>query len=78
SLNDAGDAVIFGLRDVSEGYTDLRSFVFDATQGTTTELFYPGALETYGYDIRNDQSVIGYYRNPKMTASPASFRLVTT
>ena len=63
SLNDAGDAVIFGLRDVSEGYADLRSFMFDATQGTTTELFYPGALETYGYDIRNDQSVIGYYRN---------------
>ena len=67
SLNDTGDAVIFGLRDVSENYTDLRSFVFDATRGTTTELFYPGALETYGYDIRNDQSVIGYYRNPDDT-----------
>ncbi|MEL6161660.1 MAG: hypothetical protein AAFQ40_14145 [Cyanobacteria bacterium J06623_5] len=67
SLNDAGDAVIFGLRDVTEGYADLNSFVFDAAQGTTTQLLYPGALETYGYDIRDDQSVIGYYRNPDDT-----------
>ena len=67
SLNDAGDAVIFGLRDVTEGYADLNSFVFNASQGTTTELLYPGALETYGYDIRSDRSVIGYYLNPDDT-----------
>ncbi|MEM8809089.1 MAG: PEP-CTERM sorting domain-containing protein [Cyanobacteria bacterium P01_G01_bin.38] len=67
SLNDAGDAVIFGLRDMTEGYADRNSFVFNAARGTTTELLYPGALETYGYDIRSDRSVIGYYLNPDDT-----------
>ncbi len=61
SLNNSGDAIVFGLRDVAENYADLRSFFRDGKAGTMTELFYPGAVETYGYDIDNDGRIIGYF-----------------
>ena len=61
SINDAGDAIVFGLRDVTENYADLRSFYRDGRTGVMTELFYPGAVETYGYDIDNQRTIIGYY-----------------
>jgi MYXO-CTERM domain-containing protein len=28
-----------------------------------TELFFPGAIETYGYDIDNGGVIRGYYQN---------------
>ena len=61
SVNDAGDAIVFGLRDASENYGDLRSFYRDGRTGAMTELFYPNAVETYGYDIGDDGKIIGYY-----------------
>ena len=61
SLNDAGDAIVFGLRSIEEGYADLRSFYRDGETGTMTELFHPGAAETYGYDIDDEGTIIGYF-----------------
>jgi len=61
SKNDAGDAIVFGLRDISENYADLRSFYRDGDTGVMTELFYPGASETYGYDIDDEGTIIGYF-----------------
>ena len=61
SINDAGDAIVFGLREASENYADLRSFYRDGQTGLMRELFYPGAVETYGYDIDNQGTIIGYY-----------------
>jgi len=61
SVNDAGDAIVFGLRDADEQYADLRSFYRDGRTGETTELFYPDAVETYGYDIDNNRRIIGYF-----------------
>ena len=61
SINDAGDAIVFGLREAAENYADLRSFYRDGQTGLMTELFYPGAVETYGYDIDNQGTIIGYY-----------------
>jgi hypothetical protein len=61
SINDAGDAIVFGMREASEQYADLRSFFRDGQTGVMTELFYPGAVETYGYDVDNRGTIIGYY-----------------
>ena len=61
SINNAGDAIVFGMRDASEQYEDLRSFYRDGRTGVTTELFFPGAVETYGYDIDNQGTIVGYY-----------------
>lgn len=63
SINNGGDAIVFGLRGVDESYADLRSFYRDGRTGVMTELFYPGAVETYGYDIDNEGTIIGYYLN---------------
>lgn len=63
SVNNSGDAIVFGLRSAAEGYADLRSFYRDGSSGAMTELFFPGALETYGYDIGNDGVIVGYYQN---------------
>ena len=63
SINDDGDAIVFGMRDVSENYADLRSFYRDSDTGVMTELFYPGAVETYGYDIDDQGTIIGYYQD---------------
>lgn len=62
SINDQGDAIVFGMREKGENYADLRSFYRDGRTGVMTELFYPGAVETYGYDIDNDGTIIGYYK----------------
>ncbi len=67
SVNESGDAIVFGLGSAAENYRDVSSFVFDASEGTLTQLNVPGALETYGYDLRNDGSVLGYYQNPDGT-----------
>ena len=64
SVNNDGDAIVFGLRDVSESYADWRSFYYNADDQTTTELLFPGAMETYGYDIDDQGTIIGYYQNP--------------
>jgi hypothetical protein len=61
SINDRGDAIVFGLRSVDEGYADLRSFYRDGDSGAVTELHFPDAEETYGYDVDHDGVVIGYY-----------------
>ncbi|MEM6274626.1 MAG: hypothetical protein AAF735_05235 [Myxococcota bacterium] len=61
SINNAGDAIVFGLRAAAENYADLRSFYRDGETGVMTELLYPDAAETYGYDIDNDGTIIGYY-----------------
>ncbi|MEO1498349.1 MAG: hypothetical protein AAFV43_14490 [Planctomycetota bacterium] len=61
SLNDAGDAIVFGLRGVDEFYGDLRSFYRDGQTGAMTELFFPGAVETYGYDIDDTGTILGYF-----------------
>ncbi len=62
SVNESGDAIVFGLADADAGYVDVSSFVFDASEGTLTQLNVPGAFETYGYDLRNDGTVLGYYQ----------------
>lgn len=64
SVNASGDAIVFGQRDASEGYADFSSYVYDASAETFTQLIVPGSLETYGYDLRDDGSVLGYYQNP--------------
>ncbi len=64
SVNESGDAIVFGLASAAQNYVDVSSFVFDASEGTLTQLNVPGALETYGYDLRNDGTVLGYYQNP--------------
>ncbi|MFO0915799.1 MAG: hypothetical protein U0795_22760 [Pirellulales bacterium] len=64
SVNESGDALVFGMRPAAENYADLSSYVYDASTNAFTQLVYPGALETYGYELRNDGSVIGYYQNP--------------
>ncbi|MDX2036312.1 MAG: PEP-CTERM sorting domain-containing protein [Isosphaeraceae bacterium] len=64
SVNGSGDAIVFGLGNASEFYRDVSSYVFDASEGVLTPLNVPGALETYGYDLRDDGSVLGYYQNP--------------
>ena len=64
SMNDRGDAIVFGLRDVSENYADLRSFFYNSDDQSMTELLFPGAMETYGYDIDDNGTIIGYYQNP--------------
>ncbi|MEO1332973.1 MAG: hypothetical protein AAFV32_05590 [Myxococcota bacterium] len=61
SINNAGDAIVFGLRAAAENYADLRSFYRDGETGVMIELLYPDAEETYGYDIDNDGTIIGYY-----------------
>jgi hypothetical protein len=63
SINDEGDAIVFGLRDAAQFYADLRSFYRNGETGEMTELLYPGAVETYGYDIDNQGRIIGYYSN---------------
>ena len=40
---------------------DLRSFFRDGATGAMTELIYPSATETYGYDVDNTGTVVGYY-----------------
>lgn len=59
SMNDAGDAIVFGMRNADESYADLRSFYRDGRTGAMTELFFPGAVETYGYDIDDQGTIIG-------------------
>jgi hypothetical protein len=61
NINNAGDAIVFGMRDASEQYADLRSFYRDGQTGAMTELLYPGAVETYGYAFDNQGAIIGYY-----------------
>ncbi len=61
NINNDGDAIVFGMRDAAEEYADLRSFFRDGQTGVMTELFYPGAAETYAYAIDNDGVIIGYY-----------------
>ena len=74
SVNEEGDGIVFGLASLAENYADESSFVFDASAGSLTELNVPGALETYGYDLRNDSTVLGYYQNPD--GSHGGFRAV--
>ncbi|MEM8678210.1 MAG: hypothetical protein AAGF97_02540 [Planctomycetota bacterium] len=74
SVNETGDAIVFGLDTLAQGYADRSSFVFDTSAGTLTQLNVPGALETYGYDLRNDGTVLGYYQNPD--GSHGGFRAV--
>lgn len=67
SVNASGDAIVFGLASAAEAYVDVSSYVYDASEGTLTQLGVPGALETYGYDLRDDGTVLGYFQDPGST-----------
>ncbi|MEM9825893.1 MAG: choice-of-anchor M domain-containing protein [Planctomycetota bacterium] len=63
SVNELGDAIVFGLADAEMNFADESSFVYDVSEGTFTQLNVPGAMETYGYDLRDDGVVLGYYKD---------------